>query len=93
MAGAKLFTAQGCNSCHTFAPAKATGKVGPDLDKLADEAKRAGKPPDDFVHESIADPNAYIEPGYQPNVMPNFGQTLKPDEIDALVQYLTQGSK
>jgi len=92
-AGAKLFAAQGCTACHTFKPAKATGKVGPDLDKLADEAKRAGKPLNDFIHESIADPNAYIETGFQPNVMPNFGQTLKPSEIDALVRYLAQGSK
>jgi cytochrome c oxidase subunit II len=89
-AGAKLFTAQGCNSCHTFKPAKATGKIGPDLDQLTQEAQRAGKPLEDFIRESIEDPNAYIEPSYQPNVMPNFGSTLKPDEIDALVQYLAQ---
>jgi cytochrome c oxidase subunit 2 len=92
-AGAKLFAAQGCISCHTFKPANATGKVGPDLDRLPQEAQRAGKPLDDFIHESIEKPNAYIEPGYQPNVMPNFGTMLKPGQIDALVQYLTQGVK
>ena len=89
-AGAKLFTAQGCNSCHTFEPAKATGKIGPDLDQLAQQAERAGKPLEDFIRESIEKPNDYIEPSYQPNVMPNFGSTLKPDEIDALVQYLAK---
>ena len=38
---------------------------------------------------SISDPNAVITPGYQPNVMPqNFGQTLQPDQLQALVSYL-----
>jgi cytochrome c oxidase subunit 2 len=87
-AGAKLFTAQGCSACHTFKPAQATGQVGPDLDKLPDEASRAGKPLEAFIRESIATPNAYIEQGFQPNVMPDFGKTLKPNEIDSLVQYL-----
>src|SRR5262249_35930868 len=37
-AGKALFAAQGCVSCHTFKPAGATGKVGPDLDHLAADA-------------------------------------------------------
>ena len=40
-AGKALFTNNGCASCHTFAPAGATGKVGPDLDKLPAYAKQA----------------------------------------------------
>ena len=92
-AGASLFAAQGCSACHTFTPAKATGKVGPDLDDLQQAANGAGKELEVFIRESIADPNKYIAPGFQPNVMPNFGQTLKPDQIDALVQYLAQGKK
>jgi cytochrome c oxidase subunit II len=84
----------GCASCHTFKPAGATGKIGPDLDKLKQYAQKAGKPLDQFIRESIVDPNAYIEQGYQKDVMPpNFGQTLKPNEIDALMQYLSQGAK
>jgi cytochrome c oxidase subunit II len=91
--GAKLFVAQGCNSCHTFRPAKATGKVGPDLDDLQQAASGAGQEIKLFVKESIENPNKYIAPGFQPNVMPNFGQTLTPSQVDALVQYLTQGAK
>jgi len=94
--GASVFTSaqNGCSSCHTFAPAKATGKIGPDLDKLPQYAQKAGKPPEDFIRQSIVDPNAYVEPGFQKGIMPpNFGQTLKPNEIDALVQYLARGGK
>jgi cytochrome c oxidase subunit 2 len=90
-AGKSAFASNGCGSCHTFAPAGATGKVGPDLDKLPDYAKQAGKPLDEFVQESITDPNAYIEPGYPKGVMPPF--SLPTDHLDALVQYLTQSSK
>ena len=87
-AGAAAFKSNGCIACHTFKPAGSTATVGPDLDKVAQYAQQAGKPLDEFVHESIVDPGAYIQPGY-PNVMPPF-KSLPPDQIDALVQYLTQ---
>jgi len=91
---AKLFEDSGCAGCHTFTPAKATGKVGPDLDKLPEQAKRAGKPLDEFIRESIVKPDAYIEPGFMKGVMPtNFGDTIKPNDLDALVQYLASGGK
>jgi cytochrome c oxidase subunit 2 len=92
--GEAAFKSNGCDSCHTFKPAGATGKVGPDLDRLAAEAKRAGKPLETFTRESIVDPNAYVEPGYQKGVMPtNFGQSIPKAQLDSLVQYLVRGAK
>ena len=88
--GATLFKSQGCDGCHTFKAAGSTAKVGPDLDKLAGYAKTAKMPLADFVHQSIQDPGAYVESGYQ-NIMPNFGQTLTPQQISDLVAYLTKG--
>ncbi|HEY7019316.1 MAG TPA: cytochrome c [Gaiellaceae bacterium] len=91
-AGAALFKAQGCGGCHTFKAAGTNGTVGPDLDKLPDYAKSANQGSlADFVHESIADPAAYIEKGY-PNAMPNFGQSLSQKQIADLVAYLTQNT-
>src|SRR6266540_2490563 len=75
-AGKAVFDNNGCGSCHTFKPANSTGKVGPDLDDLSSEAKKAGKPLEAFVHESIVDPDAYIAPGYAPNIMPKTFSTL-----------------
>jgi cytochrome c oxidase subunit II len=92
-AGKAVFTSNGCASCHTFAPAGATGKTGPDLDKLPAEAKGAGKPLADFVRESIVDPNAYVAPGYPKNVMPSTFAQLPKSQLDALVQYLVQPKK
>ena len=63
--GKALFVSNGCNGCHTFKPAGAAGTVGPDLDKLPEEAQRAGKSLEEFIRESIVNPDAYVEPGFQ----------------------------
>ena len=89
-AGAAVFTAQGCGGCHTFKAAGTNGNVGPDLDKVAQYAKTANQGSlQDFTHESIANPSAYIEKGYS-NAMPNFGSTLSAKQIADLVAYVTQ---
>ena len=90
--GKKLFVDNGCNGCHTFKPANATGTVGPDLDKLAQYAQQAGQPLDQFIRESIVKPSAYIQPGY-PNAMPATFASLPKNQIDALVKYLAGGAK
>ena len=42
------------------------------------------------MRSSIVDPDAVIAPDYQPGVMPkDFGESLTPDELDALVGYLS----
>jgi cytochrome c oxidase subunit 2 len=92
-AGKAVFESQGCGSCHTLKAAGATGKLGPDLDKLPAEAQQAGKPLEQFVRESIVDPNAYVAPGYSKNVMPQTYAQLPKSQLDALVQYLIQSSK
>jgi len=89
-AGAALFKSQGCDGCHTFEPAGSKATVGPDLDKLAEYAKQANDGSlKEFTFESIKNPGAYLQPGYQ-NVMPNFGQTLSDKQIADLVAYLTK---
>lgn len=86
--GASVFQTAGCGGCHTFAPAKSGGKTGPALDDVEASARRAGKPPEAYVRESIVDPNAVIAKGYPPNVMPRTFGELPREQVDALVQYL-----
>ena len=89
--GKALFVSNGCDGCHTFKPAGAKGTVGPDLDKLPDFARRAGKPLEQFIRESIVNPDAYVEPGYPKGVMPGTFASLPPAQLDALVKYLQGG--
>jgi cytochrome c551/c552 len=89
--GKALFASNGCVSCHTYKPAGSKATVGPDLDKLASYAKQAKKPLEPFVHESIVNPDAYVQPGFPPHVMPSFA-SLSSAQVDALVKFLTKGS-
>jgi len=92
-AGKAAFSAKGCNACHTLTAAGATGKIGPDLDKLKSYAQKAGMPLDQFIRESIVKPNAYVEKGFPPNTMPqNFG-SLPKSTLDALVAFLAASAK
>ena len=88
--GAAAFVSGGCGGCHVFKPANSAGQIGPGLDNLAADAKKAGQPLADYVKQAIVDPNAYLVPGFQKGVMPTtFGQSFSPQQIDALVKYLT----
>jgi mono/diheme cytochrome c family protein len=90
-AGKKLFTSNGCGGCHTYKPAGSNGKVGPDLDNLAADAKKANKGSlEDYVRESIEDPDAYVVSGFPKGVMPAFKGTLTDSQIDELVSFLTK---
>ena len=92
-AGKAVFVNNGCGACHTLQAAGATGKVGPDLDKLPTYAQQAGQPLEAFIRESIVKPNAYVEKGFPPNVMPPNFAALPKDQLDALVSFLQQSSK
>jgi len=92
--GKAVFTSAGCGACHAFTPAGTTAAVGPNLDNVAADAKKAGQDPAAYVKESILNPNKVVAPGYKPDVMPgNFGDSLSAQQVDALVAYLTAGSK
>jgi mono/diheme cytochrome c family protein len=87
-AGKQLFTAQGCNACHTFKPAGSNAKVGPDLDNLAADATKANRGSvQQYTAESITDPGAYVVPGFPNGVMPKF--TLSDKQVADLVAFLT----
>jgi cytochrome c oxidase subunit 2 len=86
--GKTIFTSgasPACGSCHTLADAGATQTIGPDLDKVL-KGKDAA-----FIRESIEDPGAEVEKGFQDGIMPtNYGDTLQPEEIKALTDYLVK---
>ncbi len=91
-AGKALFSAQGCVACHTFKPAGATAKVGPDLDNLAADAAKANRGSVEvYAAESIKNPTTYTVPGYPSGVMPSFS-SLSDKQVGDLVAFLTSAS-
>jgi cytochrome c oxidase subunit II len=87
--GEQIFTAAGCAGCHTFSPAGSNGTIGPDLNDLEAAATKfgKGKPPEDYVRESIVKPEAFIVPGFG-NAMPSFQGRLTDKQIQTLIDYL-----
>lgn len=101
-AGKQVFTTVGgCGACHTLAAANTTGTVGPNLDqRLKSDCSTPqsmsirGKTLQECIHTAIIRPYAYIPSGYSAGVMPsNFAQRLKPNEITALVSFLSTAVK
>lgn len=92
-AGQAVYTKSACGSCHTFKAAGSAGKVGPDLDKLAEYAKKASMALPEFTKKAIVSPPApYVPPGFPEGTMPsNFGTTLTAKQIDDLVAFLVGG--
>ena len=92
VAGKAVFASSGCAACHTFAPAGATGKIGPDLDKLATYAASFHQPLDAFVRTQIVTPDTYKQAGFPAGVMPKtFATSLSATQLDNLVAFVTQG--
>lgn len=92
--GNAVYAGNGCGSCHVFGPAGSTGTVGPDLDKLPEQARRAKRGSlEEFVRESIVNPNVYVEAGYPRNLMPSSYTTLPKQQLDALVDFLVSGGE
>jgi mono/diheme cytochrome c family protein len=79
------FFATNCGGCHTLAQAGTTGTVGPNLDQVLQGQSPAQ------ISESITAPDAQIAAGFPAGVMPqNYGTTLTPQDLQALVMFLTQ---
>jgi cytochrome c551/c552 len=92
-AGDAVFHSAGCTACHTFTPAKADGKIGPDLDKLPMlDAQQKGGPLAEFIYGSITDPASRRVPGYPNGVMPaTFAQSLSAKQLADVVAFLAKG--
>jgi cytochrome c oxidase subunit 2 len=86
--GKSLFTdaaePAACGSCHTLSDAGTTGTTGPNLDDALPNLSEAQ------IRQSIEDPNAVIAPGFPRDVMPQYGESLSKEQIDALVKYLME---
>jgi mono/diheme cytochrome c family protein len=91
-AGETVFSqtaAPACTSCHSLEPG--TTLAGPSLAMIGAEAdsRVAGQSAEDYVRESIVNPNAHIVDGFAANLMPaTYGSQLTEQQITDLVAYL-----
>ncbi|MGH2763715.1 MAG: c-type cytochrome [Thermoleophilaceae bacterium] len=89
--GDQIFTAAGCGACHTLAKANSSGTIGPSLDELAQSAAQQDGAPEDYVGESLIDPDAVTVEGFNPGVMPSYEGRLTDEQLQTLVEYLLEG--
>lgn len=87
--GKEVFNAKGCFACHSV---DGTAKVGPTLfnsfgrkEELSDGSMIVVD--ENYIRESIMDPQKKIVKGYPPS-MPTFRGLLSDQEINALVAYI-----
>lgn len=89
--GQALYTALSCFACHDSSPVAPPTKgtfIRVVNERLKDPAN-TGKTPEEYLAESILRPNAYVAPGYYPNVMPPiYGDYVSQDELRDLIAYL-----
>lgn len=81
----------GCISCHSLKPDIET--VGPSLYAIGLRADKLvqGMNAQEYLSESITNPDAYIVSGYTPAVMfAHYQSELSEDEIESLVVFLSK---
>jgi caa(3)-type oxidase subunit IV len=86
--GKQLFS-QNCAMCHD-----GQSGVGPPFSGMVDRAdtRVRGESAQQYIHESIVDPSAYVVSGYQDMMPKNFAQKFSDQQINALVAYIMADS-
>ena len=82
-------SAPGCLLCHTIQPNQI--KFGPSLAGIAKtaETRIKGKTAEEYLRDSILDPNAYVPSGYYPDQMyQKFRDVLTEKQMKDLIAYL-----
>jgi disulfide bond formation protein DsbB len=80
--GFALLTTKACVACHDVTGS--TRRVGPPLTHVGERLTAA------LIRQSIIDPDAVIAEGFQKGLMlKDFGETLRAEELDQLVNYLS----
>lgn len=87
--GEQLITRNACGTCHS---SDGTDLIGPTFQGLwqSEVALESGETvtaDENYLRESILEPNAKIVDGYDP-VMPTFAGTLNDRQIEAIIEYI-----
>lgn len=88
--GRALYKEKGCVACHTL---DGSPLVGPSfLNVVGRKAKwndgTEYTADENYIHESILEPNKHVVAGFQPNMMPSFAGQVSDDDIGALIAFM-----
>ena len=79
----------GCSTCHSLEAGVTI--VGPSLAGIGSQAGElvSGLSAEEFLRQSILEPNAYVTEGFAANIMPTtWGDALSQEQLDDLVAFL-----
>jgi len=87
--GASLYTAKGCNACHSL---DGSTVIGPTWQQLYGSERTftdgtSAVADDNYIRESIVNPQTKIVTGFQP-VMPTYSGLLSDRELNAIIEYI-----
>lgn len=87
--GKKLFSQQGCDTCHSI---DGTPKIGPTWKGLFGKSEAladgsSANVDENYLRESIMDPSAKVVKGFAPS-MPTYKGKLSDKDLDGLIEYI-----
>jgi cytochrome c oxidase subunit 2 len=87
--GKRIYDARGCGSCHSL---DGSAKTGPTFKGLYGKTESITGGPtvtveDNYIRESILEPNAKVVAGFTPQ-MPSFAGQLDDKQITALIEFI-----
>jgi mono/diheme cytochrome c family protein len=90
--GEQLTQVNACVGCHSVDPT-VTGLAGPNWSNVGNNAANRvpSMAPAHYLYESIANPNAYVVPGFPSGVMPqNYAETFSAQDFADIIAYLLE---
>lgn len=86
--GERYYTRSGCNACHSVDGSRLVGPSWLGIAGSPRPGSDSGVADENYLRQSIYEPNTYIVEGYQANQMPTYAGRMDEDELNALIAYI-----
>jgi cytochrome c oxidase subunit 2 len=92
-----LFNDYGCTACHTLDGSPLVGpsfkdNYNKEVTVISNGKTRIIKKDENYLKNSILNPNDDVVEGFAPNMMPSFKGQIAPKELDTIINYFKTGS-
>ena len=89
--GQKLFSEKGCVACHSTDGSPKVGPTWKGVFAIKDHEMEGGLKvavDENYLRESILQPNAKVVKGFSQGVMPTFQGQLSEDQVNAIIEFI-----